>query len=127
MKFNFFLLNFVSAYFAIQPTLATTTTQRTRKPKKCPAGFSTGIDQLGREDLSNTRKCHMKSDTADVVACNDDYGIAEMKIKVNKEFYDAKSGSSQTPIGFEVVGNDYIQVRVSPRVDLFMSFYLKLF
>lgn len=64
----------------------------------------------------------MKSDTADVVACNDDYGIAEMKIRVNKEFYDAKSGSSHTPIGFEVQGDDYIQVRVSYKETLIIQF-----
>ena len=52
----------IYAYIPIQPTqIPTTGKQRTRKPKKCPVGFTTGIDELGRVDESNTRKCYMKS------------------------------------------------------------------
>ena len=90
-------------------------------------GTFRGHPELGREDLTNTRKCHMKSDTVDVVACNDNYGTAEMKIRVNKEFYDAKSGTNQTPIGLEVEGDDYVQVRVLPRSSIFFVIAFPLF
>ena len=62
-----------------------------------------------------------------MVSCNDDYGTAEMKIRVNKEFYDAKSGTNQTPIGLEVEGDDYVQVRVLPRSYIFFVIAFPLF
>ena len=52
----------------------------------------------------------MKIDTADIISCNDDYGVAEMVVRINKEFYDAKSGTqSQTPVGFKIDGENYVQ------------------
>ena len=47
MLLNHILLSTVYGYFAIQPTV---TTEKTRKPKKCPIGYATGIDKLGRVD-----------------------------------------------------------------------------
>lgn len=119
------LVNSASCYFAITPTTKSTTTsitQRTRRPKNCPIGYATGINELGHVDVSNKRKCYLKVDTADVVSCNNVYGAVEMVIKINKDFYDARAGmQNQTPIGFELDGDNYLAVVEPTRNKLHLS------
>ena len=72
----------------------------------CDSGYATGINRYGAVDTSNTATCHLTSDSAQVVSCNNGLS-AEMAIRVSKAFYDDVAGTTATPTGYALDGNYY--------------------
>jgi len=74
----------------------------------CDSGFATGINQYGQVDASNTQTCYLTSQAARVTSCNNG-DIPSMRIAVLKSFYDETAGTTETPAGYTLDGNDYIR------------------
>ena len=60
----------------------------------CDPGMTTGINQFGAPDDSNTETCYPTLDAATIVSCNnDDTRAAEMRIRISSEFFSSFGAS----------------------------------
>jgi len=99
---------------------------------ECGPGMATGINASGEPDASNTATCYPTSAAANIVSCNNpDTQAAEMKIAIEKAFYESnlndltgfveENGSYVKNVTFLDDGSNKRVTTDGDYVELFMS------
>jgi len=99
---------------------------------ECGPGMATGINASGEPDASNTATCYPTSAAANIVSCNNpDTQAAEMKIAIEKAFYESnlndltgfveESGNYVKNVTFMDDGSNKKVTTDGDYIELFMS------